>query len=365
MKKIVLSFGVALYSLCSLNAQIIKTDSSLQITGSADVYYKYDFAGDVNTSSMLNSKVGMRQNSMEFGMLDLKIKKTIGDVSINSELAFGQRETSDASAPPAYNIQNLNATYQVAKKLSFTGGIMYRYQTYERLTPTDNFNYTISSSFTIINFLRSAGIKATYQFNDKAKLVAGFYNSNDSKNGTNRTVASPNYGLSDFCAQGFIQNPFGLKGLDASAAVWLEGQKDNGTHLNLQLHYMATKKLKLGLDATHYKTADTTSIPARSYDSYVGYAQYALCKVFTIGARYDYLCVNEQDGNSNNFIKENYYATTITGAWKINALTLKAEFKRDWTTKDNFNSATINYYEKDGTRSVNASEIVLAAIYNF
>ncbi len=371
MKKVVIALGAIFLSLNALNAQVVKTDSSLQITGSADVYYKYDFAGDVNTSSMLNQKIGMRQNSMEFGMLDLKIKKTMGNVSINSELAFGQRETSDASAPPSYNIQNLNATYQAAKKLSFTGGVMYRYQTYEKLTPTDNFNYTISSSFTIINFLRSAGIKATYEFNDNAKIVAGFYNSNDSRNGTNRTVASPNYGLSDFCAQGFIKDPFGLKGFDASAAVWLEGQKDNGTHLNLQLHYMATKKLKLGLDATHYKCADTTYIAARSYDSYVAYAQYAVCKAFTIGARYDYLRVNEQaqPGGPSSFIKENYYSTTVTGALKLGVLTLKAEFKRDWTTKDNINNgnnATINYYEKDGvTPSINASEIVLAAIYNF
>ncbi len=366
MRKLFISVGAALISLSSINAQVAKPDTTLQITGSADLYYKYDFAGDANTPSMLNAKVGMRQNSMEFGMLDLKIKKQLGDVTVNSELAFGQRETSDASAPPSYNIQNLNATYQANKKLSFTGGIMYRYQTYEKLTAADNFNYTISSSFTIINFLRSSGIKATYAFNDKAKIVAGLYNSNDSKNGTNRTVASPNYGLSDFCAQGFISEPFGLKQLDASAAVWIEGQKDNGTHLNLQLHYAATSKLKLGLDVSHYKCADTTSIPARSYDSYVGYAQYKVCKAFTLGARYDYLSVNEQDGSSNNFIKENYYATTITGALNLGSLTLKAEYKRDWTQSDNTNRATISYYEKDAiTPSVNAAEIVLAAIYKF
>ncbi len=365
MRKLTILFGAALMSVSSINAQVAKPDTTLQITGSADVYYKYDFAGDANTSSMLNAKVGMRQNSMEFGMLDLKIKKQIGNVTVNSELAFGQRETSDASAPPSYNIQNLNASYQANNKLSFTGGIMYRYQTYEKLNAADNFNYTISSSFTIINFLRSAGIKAAYAFNDKAKLVVGMYNSNDSKNGINRTIASPNYGLSDFCAQGFINEPFGFKHFDASAAVWLEGQKDNGTHINFQAHYKATNKLKLGLDATHYKCSDITTIANRSYDSYVGYAQYAVCKAFTLGARYDYLNVNETD-MSSNFVKENYYATTLTGALKLGTLTLKAEFKRDWTTKDNTNNATIAYYEKDGfTPSVNASEIVLAAIYSF
>ena len=363
MRKTFLAFGFILSGFTAVNAQSAK-DTSLQITGSADLYYKYDFNGDANTPSNLNAKVGMRQNTLEFGMLDLKIKKKLGDVTVLSELAFGQRETSDASAPPSYNIQNLYATYQASKKLSLTGGIMYRYQTYEKLNAADNFNYTISSSFTIINFLRSAGIKATYEFNDNAKLVVGMYNSNDSKNGTNRTVASPNYGLSDFCAQGFIKNPFGLKGFDASAAIWLEGQKDNGTHLNLQLHYKATEKLKLGLDATNYKCADTKFIAARSYDGYVGYAQYAVCKAFSLGSRYDYLNVNEYDGVS--FQKQNYYAATITGALNLGTLTLKAEYKRDWTTADNLNPQTIPYYESDAiTHSVNAAEVVLAAVYRF
>ena len=371
MKKIAISFGVALLSLSSLNAQIIKTDSTLQITGSADLYYKYDFAGangtaGVNDGTMYNAKVGMKQNSLEFGMLDLKIKKKLGDISVNSELAFGQREVgADPSAPPSYNIQNLNASYQATKKISFTGGIMYRYQTYEKLTATDNFHYTISNSFTMINFLRSAGIKATYEFNDMAKIVVGMYNSNRSSGAMNRTVATPTYGLSDFCAQGFISEPFGVKGFDANAAIWIEGQKDNGNHFNLQANYKATKKLKLGFDASLYKHKDTTSVPVPSYNSYVGYAQYAICKSFTLGIRYDYLNVNEINPNSN-FVKENYYATTLTGSLKLGMLTLKAEYRRDWTTKDNTNSATIIYYEKDGTTtSVNASEIVIAAIYTF
>ena len=371
MKKIVISFGAALLSLSSLNAQIIKTDSSLQISGSADLYYKYDFAGasgtaGVNDGAMYNAKVGMKQNSLEFGMLDLKIKKRLGAISVNSELAFGQREVgADPSAPPSYNIQNLYASYQVAKKLSITGGIMYRYQTYEKLTATDNFHYTISNSFTMINFLRSAGIKGTYEFNDKAKIVVGMYNSNRPSGAMNRTVATPTYGLSDLVAQGFISEPFGFKGFDANAAIWIEGQKDNGSHFNLQANYKVTPKLKLGLDATIYSHKDTTSVPVPSYNSYVGYAQYAVCKAFTLGVRYDYLNVNEPNPSSS-FVKENYYATTLTGALKLGMLTLKAEFKRDWTSKDNTNNATIIYYEKDGvTPSVNASEIVLAAIYNF
>ena len=89
MKKIVLSsiFVISLFSQSI--AQNAHHDSTLQISGSADIYYKYDFAGGHNNQMPENVVLGTKQNSVDFGMFDLRIKKQIGDASIFSELAFG------------------------------------------------------------------------------------------------------------------------------------------------------------------------------------------------------------------------------------------------------------------------------------
>ena len=361
MKKVIIPLCFLLSSVGIADAQTSKVDSSLQFSGSADMYYRYDFAQGKNIGTPEAISLGMKQNSLEFGMLDLKLKKRFGNIVANAELAFGQRETPDASAPPSYNIQNLTATYEVNNKLSFTGGIMYRYQSFERLTSTDNFHYTMSWGFLNQNFIRSAGVKATYAFNEKNKLSLGLYNSNDSKNGGNRTIASPGYGLSDICMQGFFIDPFGAKGLDVRAAIWIEGQKDNGWHRNLHLRYKLAKKWNLGFDMTQLSGADSL-VAVRNYNSYVGYLQYSFCKPFSAGIRYEYLDRLETDVISNNVVKEKYSTFTVTSAYKIGNLTLKAEYKTDMTEDKNNNTP---YIDKNGIATTKAAEIVMAAVFTF
>ena len=78
MKKVILPFCIFLSSLGVSNAQSSKADTSLQISGSVDMYYRYDFAQGKNINSPEIGSVGMKQNSLEFGMLDLKLKKKLG-----------------------------------------------------------------------------------------------------------------------------------------------------------------------------------------------------------------------------------------------------------------------------------------------
>jgi hypothetical protein len=63
------------------------TDAPLQISGSADAYYKYDFAKRPN----IGTYFGSDHNSVSLGMLDLALKKTTGKASFVGELSFGPR----------------------------------------------------------------------------------------------------------------------------------------------------------------------------------------------------------------------------------------------------------------------------------
>ena len=75
MKKIALSIGLSIVCFGMVQAQSISKDSTLQITGSADVYYNYDFAQLKNPSvSSADQLTGLKPNSIDFGLLDLKVK---------------------------------------------------------------------------------------------------------------------------------------------------------------------------------------------------------------------------------------------------------------------------------------------------
>jgi hypothetical protein len=68
---------------------IFAQDTPLEISGSADVYYKYDFAKKENGTSFATD-----QNSVSLGMLDIALKKTTGKASFVGEISFGPRAIS-------------------------------------------------------------------------------------------------------------------------------------------------------------------------------------------------------------------------------------------------------------------------------
>lgn len=84
MKKVLTLLGL-IFTTTAAFAQ----DKPIEITGSADVYYKYDFAktGNIKTSFATD------QNSISLGMLDIAVKKTTGKTSFVGEISFGPQRT--------------------------------------------------------------------------------------------------------------------------------------------------------------------------------------------------------------------------------------------------------------------------------
>ena len=352
--------------LSLVNAQTTK-DSSLQITGSADIYYNYDFAQSKNPSvGAADALMGTKPNSIDFGMLDLQVKKDLGKSSIFAELAFGPRADGPKDASPsAYYLQNLYFTYKVQKQLSVTAGIMYRYDMYERLTAVDNFNYLASNAYRESRKIpsRSVGVKANYSFNDKVSASLGLFNTinNQTPNSTDNVTSTPDFGLSDVVAQLYV-NP--TNNLKLSAAIWKEGQKNNGTHENIQAHYQVNKGLYLGLDFNNYSGMDsaTQAINACNNFTSVGlYVQKNITGLFSLGARLEHQ-QTEQNTVSNFYVKENYNILTLTGKETFGALSLKQELKYDLTDGSNVNTP---YVDKSGNPTKNDVQIVLAAVFAF
>ncbi len=362
MKKSLSFIFLSVVFVGALNAQKHHKDSStLKISGSADIYYKYDFAQS-QTNIPSQDILGTKQNSLDFGVFDLKIQKGYGKATFFTDLAFGPRpDVKPVDPQNSYHLQNLYISYQLNKKLSFAAGAMYKYQSFEKITPVDNFNYSMSKSWEQ-NFLtnpRAAGVKATYIFSDKVSLTAGFYNTIDPKAPADNVSSTPSYGVSDFVTQLFV-NP--TKDLQLSAAYWREAQTVNGSHTNFQARYQLNKRLKLGLDFTRYK-ADTLAA-VNSYTSAVLYAQEKLNNVFTIGGRYEYMDKTEAPNGINTFtyLPGYYSILTLTLNEKLGPIALKEEVKFDQTNKGNLNTV---YLDKDAKPTDKATQLVIAAVFSF
>ena len=367
MKKTFLSVALGFVCVSLINAQGIAKDSSLQISGSADVYYNYDFAQSKNPSvASADVLMGTKPNSIDFGVLDLHIKKEFGKSSIFAELAFGPRadNTKDAS-PSAYYLQNLYFSYQIQKQLSVTAGVMYRYDMYEKLTPADNFHYLASNAYRELRKIpsRSVGVKANYLFNDHIGVSLGLFNTinNQMPNSTDNVTSTPNFGLSDVVAQLYV-NP--INNLKLSVAVWKEGQKNNGTHENVQAHYQINKGLYLGLDFNNYTGIDSATQAFNACNNFTSvglYAQKFITSIFSLGARLEHE-QTQQNTVSNVFVKENYDILTLTGKETFGGLSLKQELKYDLTAGSNVNTP---YLDKSGNPTKNDVQLVLAAVFAF
>jgi hypothetical protein len=130
----------------------------LTITGSADVYYRYDFAKTKanNLTSFTNT-----QNAMTLGMASVKFEHKSDKVGFVADLGFGMRAQEFAynDAGIVQAIKQLYISYSPAEWLKFTAGSWATHVGYELVDPQLNRNYSMSYMFTNGPFTHT-GLKA-------------------------------------------------------------------------------------------------------------------------------------------------------------------------------------------------------------
>lgn len=131
---------------------------SLNISGSLDVYYRYDFGK--TRGNNLTSFTGSH-NSFELGMASVKIDKSFGKVSMVADIGFGKRAAdfsyNDDGAMAA--IKQLYVSYAPADWIKFTMGSWATHVGYELVDPMPNKNYSMSYMFSYGPFFHT-GLKA-------------------------------------------------------------------------------------------------------------------------------------------------------------------------------------------------------------
>jgi hypothetical protein len=329
MKKVIATLAVVLTSTFAF-AQ----DTPLEISGSADAYWKYDFAKTAN----IPTSFATDHNSVSLGMIDVVLKKKTGKTSFVGEVSFGPRGAGQ-SIPDvdgqSFHIQNLYATYAASDKLSLTAGYMGTFVGYEVISPLANFHYSTSYLFTTGPF-QNAGIKANYAVSSKVGLMVGLFNDQ-----WNTYKATPEFGLNAFGAQLTLTPAEGL-----TAYFNLLTGSESGTIVDLTAAYQVSPKFKLGLNAADFSGVDSGS----GYSGIALYPSVAITDSFGLGLRAESFKSKTLDTSVSAF--------TLSANLKSGGLTFIPEIRLDSASEDSF-------YKSNGNPTKSASQFAVAMVYGF
>ncbi len=353
----ILSVSLLLAGITSVKAQDSTVVSPLEISGSADAYYKYDFAKLRGGAGNIPTAFASENNSVSLGMIDIALKKAYNKASFVGEVSFGPRGqfqsipnsngTYNEGEGNSFHIQNLYATYQFTDKFSMTAGYMGTFIGYEVISPTANFNYSTSYLFSNGPF-QNAGIKANYAFSDRVGLMMGLFN--------DWNVYQDFNGVSDFGAQLFVSP---VEGWNAYLNV-ITGYP-SGTEFDLTTSWQLTEGFKLGLNVADMSRPND----AGGFTGGALYLQNSFSSVFGLGLRTEYFKSKTNEsvlfGPAGG---ESVVAVTLSGNIKGGPLTFIPEVRFDRGSSNMFykNNDSLAMGSFDNK---SASQFSLAIVYAF
>ena len=322
--------------------------SVLNLSGSVDVYYKYDFSGLESESGQGNIGTAFagNQNSVSIGMANLILSQDWAKVGFVADVAFGPRGQAQSllngNDGNSFHIQNLVVSYSPVDRLTLTAGFMGTFIGYEVISPTANFHYSTSYLFSGGPF-QNAGVKASFVINDKIEIMAGLFNDwNEYQDGN---------GMTDFGMQ------LGLhpaEGYDLYANFLLSDLA--GTTFDLVGSLTFTPSWTTGINFAHHRNGETVT-------DYSGVALYQVWKLndhLDLGLRGEWFKYFNTGSESNPGGSDGprVFGMTASGNIHLGPLVLIPEWRIDFSDTDIF-------LDGDGLPTGKAGQILLAAVYGF
>ncbi|HYF33543.1 MAG TPA: outer membrane beta-barrel protein [Chitinophagaceae bacterium] len=326
---------------------------SFTFSGSADVYYRYDFAKTRtnNFTSFTNS-----HNSFELGMASARLDYKHGKVSMVADLGFGKRakEFSYNDEGITAAIKQLFVTYAPADWIKFTAGSWATHVGYELVDPQLNRNYSMSYMFTNGPFFHT-GAKADLTAG-KHGFMIGIANPTDLKSVPdgviNRKFILAQYSLAVNDNTKLYFNYVGGKGTDSVRA----------NQFDLVVTGKLGSKLSIGYNGTVASVRQWDGIKNISGKSWWGSALYLGADPkdwFGLTLRAEYFNDEKQlKVFSTASEGGNIFATTLSANFKVNALVIIPEVRIDHASKKIFTG-------KSGMPSATAGSFLLAMVYAF
>ena len=326
----------------------------LTITGSADVYYKYDF-GETranNYTSFTNS-----HNRFEPGMASVKFDYKTSKVEMVADLGFGKRaqEFSYNDQGILAAVKQLYVSYSPGSIVKFTAGSWATHVGYELVDPQLNRNYSMSYMFTNGPFFHT-GVKADFSFG-KSGVMVGVANPTDYKYVPDQVLnkkfflAQYSYAVGDLFK--FYLNYVGGKSLDTSKT----------SQFDIVLTSKWSDKFSLGYNGTVNNIQSWDGKENMSGKSWWGsalYLNFDPTTSFGLTLRSEYFS-DKHDlkiPHPAAFNGCKIFANTLSANFKVDNLIIIPEFRID-------NSSQEIFTKKDGTATKTAANFLVAAVYSF
>ena len=332
MKKII--FTLLFASSIILTAQE-KEEKTFTLSGSVDTYFRGNISGG-NFDTAPGSSFA-NQPGFALGMINLVAGYEGEKVGFVADLVFGPRGTDAIFASPMYSatgniVNQLYAYWNVSDNVTLTMGNFNTFLGYEVISPAGNFNYSTSYLFSSGPFSH-VGLKADFALGEDFSLMLAVMNPTDTNNNT-----TGDYG---FGAQ------LGYSG------QYLNLYYDNDSVLGFEIDYTGGFDLSdsffLGINGAYQVSDDAGFYGAALYP------QLTTSDSFSIGLRGELFGLHAKDVDDLPSV----FATTLTGSYTVENLTIKPEVRLDSWSNDE------PYVDADGVAAKGLAAFTVAAIYSF
>lgn len=361
LRKLSLAASACLFLLVS---QAQDSTKSLTLSGNADAYYRYNFAGKKatnNYTSFTNS-----QNSFELGMASLRADATAlsGQVGATVDLGFGRRAEEFS-----YNDGELNAgkngfislsnikqaylTYAPSSTVKFTMGKFATHVGYELLDAPLNRNYSMSYMFTNGPFFHT-GLKADITAGPIGIMV-GVANYTDQ--GTSTTSVKTILGqVSGGFAEGKLKFYLNYVGFGGSGGGGTPSGLKSLSQIDLVLLGTISSKFNIGYNGTvqSRKQVSASTDPDGSWWGSALYFNFDPSNRLGITLRSEYI----GDKKTVYFGTENIFANTLSFNLKAGPLVIIPELRHE-------TSQTEIFLDKDLDPTKSTFSALLAAVFKF
>lgn len=324
MKKI---FTLLLASLTAI--AVAQEDApALSISGTVDAYFQTNLSAPDDAGQSFGTSFA-DETGFALGMANLVAAYDMGSTGVVADVVFGPR--GDA-AVGGYNLNQLYAYWNVNETTTLTMGRWNTYLGYEVISPTGNFNYSTSYMFSSGPF-SMVGLKVDFALSDDFSLMLAVMNPTDVNN---NTIGGYSLGAQ-----------LGYKG------QYLNLYADDDEVLGFEIDYTGGFDLSddvfLGINAAYQTMEDA------GFYGVALYPQYTVSDSFALGLRGELFGYHDDSDDDLPSV----FATTITGSYSVENLTIKPEIRMDaWSESE-------PYLDNDGLASDSLSAFALAVIYAF
>ncbi len=361
LKKILVS-TFAMMTALALQAQ---TDSAapappLSVTGSVDLYYKYDFSKsrDNNKTSFTNS-----HSRFELGMATVKLEHKTDKLDVVADLGFGKRarefsytdDNGSTSDIVFSTIKQIYISYAPAEWVKFTAGTWATHVGYELVDPYANRNYSMSYMFTNGPFSHT-GFKVDFT-KGKSGFMLGIANPTDFKyvpDGViNKKFFLAQYSLAASDNVKLYLNYVGGEGIDTSKSGQFDAVLTAKLSDKFSIGYNGT------VNSTKVYTGSDKYNDAKSWWGSALYLNLDQTPKFGLTLRGEYFSDKNELKVYNDYgIGGSVFATTLSANFRLSSFIFIPEVRLD-------NSSEKIFTKSNGSSTSSVGNFLLAAVYQF